>query len=168
MTEYYTLIIDTNLYSGHFEREMCGYITGQIGECGVGSEEASEAEKSLSPVLKNWFDDNIQQRADEGESDGCMRPCAIVATPGRVNGGMGKHYSAQGYNGKHSYPAYESVGIFFSSEPRADVFCIAKERAAQFAAQYTDCDDHKKLRILDVRLVKGAQHLMDVDTSTLR
>lgn len=35
-------IIDTDSYSGNFEREMCAYITGHIGDCLVGFEEAED------------------------------------------------------------------------------------------------------------------------------
>ena len=39
MSNSYTIIIDTDEYSGNFEREMCAYCTGQVGECEVGEEE---------------------------------------------------------------------------------------------------------------------------------
>jgi hypothetical protein len=29
-------IVDTDSYAGNFERCMCAYMTGQIGECEVG------------------------------------------------------------------------------------------------------------------------------------
>ncbi len=31
----YLFVIDTDTYAGNFEREMCAYVTGQIGECEV-------------------------------------------------------------------------------------------------------------------------------------
>jgi len=34
----YKFIIDTDQYAGNFEREMCAYLTGTVGECGVGDE----------------------------------------------------------------------------------------------------------------------------------
>jgi len=45
--EKHSFIIDTNEYAGNFEREMCAYCTGQIGDCGVGEEEAEKFEKIL-------------------------------------------------------------------------------------------------------------------------
>lgn len=38
MSKKYSFIIDTNSYAGNFEREMCAYLTGQVGDCGVGDE----------------------------------------------------------------------------------------------------------------------------------
>ena len=38
--EKYLFVIDTDSYSGNFEREMCAYCTGQIGDCEVGIEHA--------------------------------------------------------------------------------------------------------------------------------
>ena len=34
----YGFVVRTNLYAGNFEREICAYMTGVIGECGVGDE----------------------------------------------------------------------------------------------------------------------------------
>lgn len=41
-TSAYGLIIKTNKYTGNFERQLCAYITGSVGECLVGSEEAQD------------------------------------------------------------------------------------------------------------------------------
>ncbi|KKK83825.1 hypothetical protein LCGC14_2789530, partial [marine sediment metagenome] len=35
-SDSWIFIIDTDSYAGNFEREMCAYITGRVGECGVG------------------------------------------------------------------------------------------------------------------------------------
>ena len=42
MNNYYGFIVDTDSYAGNFEREMCAYMTGHIGECSVGEEYASD------------------------------------------------------------------------------------------------------------------------------
>jgi len=62
----YGIVIHTNKYAGNFEREVCAWVTGHVGECGVGKEMVVEniAEKFL----------NIQEKADE---NGCMRPVEI-------------------------------------------------------------------------------------------
>ena len=164
MQTLYTLIIDTNEYSGNFERQMSGYITAQFGDCGVGESEAIEAENEISPEVQAWFEQNVVQRSEEDEDGGCMRPCAIVPTPGRVNDGMGGHYDAAGYTGESAYPAYESVGIFLSAPPTAEVFRVVKERAEKFTRQFTE---GKKIQILGVRLVKDTQTITDIDPETL-
>jgi hypothetical protein len=77
------VIVDTNKYAGNFEREMCAYATGQIGECGVGADEVDEN----MPHAK-WWDDHVIDQEDEG----CYRPVALSPTPGYINDGMGGHY----------------------------------------------------------------------------
>lgn len=76
------IIVDTDKYSGNFEREMCAFATAQIGECEVGAEEIDETHPYAS-----WWETHIQQ-----VEDGCWRPVAISPTPGFINDGMGGHY----------------------------------------------------------------------------
>ena len=86
-TKAYVVVIDTENYAGNFERDMCAYITGQFGECEVGSNIA-ELEKEF---IKNyeWFEEHIVQKPDE---HGCHRPCSIWETPGWFNNGSGGHF----------------------------------------------------------------------------
>lgn len=72
-------IIHTNQYSGNFEREMCAYLTGKIGECGIG--------KNFIEQLPIKFD-NVLNIEDEG----CLRPCNIYPTEGYYNNGMGFNF----------------------------------------------------------------------------
>ena len=85
--------IDTNEYAGNFEREMCAFITGQVGECGVGDRLIAEAHEELAEDTFNntfdWIEENIVQESDD---HGCYRPCSIWPTPGWYNNGMGGHY----------------------------------------------------------------------------
>lgn len=126
----YEVIIDTNKYSGNFEREMTGFVLGVIGDCEVGLKEATQfAEQTPFPDY-NPFEDMCSYVADD---HGCQRPCAISSTPGRVNDGTGKMVDADTPEGQHlHYPAYESVTMFFSYDPseyltfieaRAQLFC---------------------------------------------
>lgn len=86
-------VIDTDRYSGNFERQMCAYITGQIGECGVGDEIAKHANKELEALggkdLASDFESLIISEPDE---HGCWRPAKIYPTEGWHNNGMGFHY----------------------------------------------------------------------------
>lgn len=79
-------VIDTEEYAGGFERQMCAYITGQIGECEVGEDMAEIARRELPDDAQAWFEDNVRQEADE---HGCSRPVEIVPTPGWFNCGRG-------------------------------------------------------------------------------
>ena len=83
---WHYFVIDTDRYAGGFERELCAYITGIIGECGVGQVIADYANKSAGVKTISNF---IGQEADE---HGCDRPVKIYPTPGVYNNGMGFHY----------------------------------------------------------------------------
>lgn len=65
--------IDTDAYSGNFEREMCAYITGFVGECGVGEEFLEYFPFEGDRVL--WVAD----------VHGCARPCTIFQDPKQEN-----------------------------------------------------------------------------------
>ena len=83
------LIIDTEQYAGNFERDLCAYITGQTGECGVGAEYSLNYEDDFQ--FSQWWGEHIVHMPDDEEYP-CHRPCAIWATPGWFNNGMGSHY----------------------------------------------------------------------------
>lgn len=77
------IIVNTNKYSGNFEREMCAAATSQIGECEVGMEFID-----YEHLFKNWWEENIIQNND----DGCYRPVTICQTEGFINDGMGGNF----------------------------------------------------------------------------
>ena len=56
------LIIDTEQYSGNFEREMCAHITGQVGECNVGYDVAEEYSEKIEHV--DWWKERIVSESD--------------------------------------------------------------------------------------------------------
>lgn len=61
----YAFVIDTNSYTGNFERAMTAHLTGVIGECGVGEEFVEELPIDF---------ENVMQVSDDG---GCYRPTSI-------------------------------------------------------------------------------------------
>lgn len=81
-------IIDTDQYAGNFEREMCAYITGHTGECGVGGELAGCLKKDTG-LNPDTFFSNVLQVADE---DGCCRPVEIQPNPNWFNDGHGNEW----------------------------------------------------------------------------
>lgn len=128
----YSFVIDTNAYTGNFEREMAAYMTGEIGDCEVGD---TFAEMFRDDQIDVNFGEVILQVADE---HGCYRPCAIEVTPGYVNNGTGKQVredSEEAKTFKHKWPAYQSVAIFFGEDPTkyAD---LLKQRADEFVEIY--------------------------------
>jgi hypothetical protein len=82
-------VIDTEDYSGNFERELCAYITGRTGECGVGDDMAEFFDSEVGEPFENVVD-------EPDEDGGCLRPTAIWPTPGWFNNGFGGQYRADG------------------------------------------------------------------------
>lgn len=80
----FVFVIDTKKYAGNFERELCAYVTGIIGECEVGDEEAKEFAQDHSG--DNPFEEIIEMPPDD---NGCHRPVMLWSTPGWFNHGMG-------------------------------------------------------------------------------
>lgn len=107
----YKFIIDTDQYSGNFEREMTAYLTGCVGECGVGDEYVDLFKKEN---VNNITFDNVMFIQDRG----CARPCSIEITPGWFNDGIGNVYRENCFDEKQvlkkysdSVRSYESVYI---------------------------------------------------------
>jgi hypothetical protein len=125
-------VIDTEQYAGNFERDMCAYMTGLVGQCGVGEELVRYFDEEVDDETKN----EIQSIVDEeGDEHGCQRPVKIYPTEGWFNNGNGKHYKntdATAHFCKRKYPAYQSVAICFSEKPSQKVIDILKERAIKY------------------------------------
>lgn len=63
----FNVLVKTNSYAGNFERELCAFMTGHIGECGVGGE-------LVEPIITALFDGYIESEPDD---HGCFRPVEI-------------------------------------------------------------------------------------------
>lgn len=160
----YVFVIDTDQYAGNFERQLCAYLTGILGDCGVGILYAEMYNIFLedSEIAVNPFFDLMLQLSDE---HGCKRPCSIWPTPGFVNDGYGEHFkmgSLEAKELKKQYPAYLSVALFFHEKPDEELICLLKKRTEMFLKL-----EHPKLRgfaipedlkILNFRLIK--QHIV--------
>ena len=118
----FAFCIDTNAYAGNFVREMCAYITGVIGECGVGEDLAGFAHKELSEEAMAFFDDAVLAVADE---HGCHRPASIFPTPGFFNDGHGACYPDEDLEKRHD-----------------EIVARAKERITKDAERYKDGPNH--------------------------
>lgn len=79
-------IIDTNKYSGNFEREMIAFITGV--ETGRGEKYSEIAQKELDANTLEWFEDNIVEK----HYDTHLELCSIYPNPRYVNDGLGNHF----------------------------------------------------------------------------
>ena len=116
----YIFVIDTEQYAGNFERDLCAWITGCVGECEVGEEYA----KKVPPEVVAKFEDILEHRPDE---HGVCRPCEIWETPGWYNDGKGNHFKGEG-----EYPAYLSVAIFLHKIPAMETLETMRRRANAF------------------------------------
>lgn len=146
----YIFVIDTNKYSGNFERQMCAYCTGFYGECEVGKEYAKMFDKDFNIEDEyegdNIFYENIEYKSD----DGCSRPCIVFNNPKYGNDGDGNHVLLTETNkDDYLYSAYNSVGILFFEKPTEKQIEIMKERALKFV----DIFD-KTVKIEGFRLMK--------------
>lgn len=108
MTEHLTapwlFVIDTADYAGNFERELCGYITGRVGECGVGQE---LGELFVQETKLESFS-NVVEEADD---HGCHRPATIYPTKGYYNNGLGEHFADKPENYGKALLAYNTSEV---------------------------------------------------------
>ncbi len=142
----YLVIIDTEQYAGNFERELCAYCTGHVGECEVGDDEADIFEKE-EPGCKLF--QNVTLEPDE---NGCHRPVKLYVTPGWWNDGLGSEYPDSEWGKAHTkekykksaresklkktsighFPAYLSIAILFSDRPSQEEIDMIVKRALKF------------------------------------
>ncbi len=112
MSKLFRLVIDTDSYAGNFERDMCAYLTGQVGECTVGS----DIVKWFSSDIKHleWWQKNIVKRSNPDQESKCKRPTTAY------------------WNDKNC--AYNSVAIYVKKIPSEDIFSEFKERISYYCA----------------------------------
>ncbi len=113
----WVFVIDTEQYAGNFERELCAFLTGQVGDCGKGDDYVDHLKDRPS------FE-NVWHVPDD---HGAHRPASIWATPGWSNDGKGNHSKKPG-----KWPAHLSVAIFFESRPTPEQIKFLKANAAKF------------------------------------
>ena len=119
-------VIDTNEYSGNFERELCAYITGHVGECEVGEEYADMYLSEFGTALVG-----VQYKSDEYN---CLRPVEIYPTPNKWNNGVGEHFEngQEGEALKHYKKYYKrdklnSILHYEKIKDKASIFMTIEE-----------------------------------------
>lgn len=141
LTHYY-FVIDTNQYAGNFERDMCAYMTGIVGECDVGSEYAKlftdETKRFWEDSETNPFEDLVLLLDEEG--DNCRRPCLTVSTPGWYNDGNGNYTKTKG---NCTFPAYLSVAIILDRIPENKEIIFLKDRAYLFVSKKQEIEENR-------------------------
>lgn len=106
MSKKWIFIIDTDSYAGNFERDMCAYVTGIIGDCEVGSEFAEMYNKEVNTDgLESVFTDYLERRADD---HGCCRPTSLWPTKGWLSVGHDKAVRKEDWNQAEADKAYQN------------------------------------------------------------
>lgn len=125
--DLYVLVIDTDQYAGSFEREMVAFMTGQVGDCDVGQEEANKFAEEFPDMD---LEDTIGREADE---IGCSRPASAWPSPG-------------------NNPNYNSVACFLEKLPPENQLLFLVNRAKKYCDERRDRAGGK-LKFLGARLV---------------
>jgi hypothetical protein len=175
MSDKYIFVVDTDQYAGNFEREMCACLTGQIGDCEVGSEESVKFRKEVGEDMYESMDEWVEQRPDE---HGVHRPCKIYPTPGYFNNGLGgefkdgqedealKHYRDYCKNQNDDFykdmideplskhPSYQSVAICFYKKPSQKIIDMMKQRVNEFVKGNSRFNEPRTMKISGFRIIK--------------
>jgi hypothetical protein len=122
----FIIIVDTAQYAGNFERELCAYASGQIGECSVGRDEVDEEMPNFE-----WWEDNVEHQPDE---NGCYRPVEIYPNPRWTNDGYGNHTLLKEGEAR-AFVAYNSIAIALSELPTSEIWAQFKQRAKEFCCR---------------------------------
>lgn len=150
-TPVFMLVIDTDAYSGNFERELCAYATGLWSwEMHHGEDEARDAAAADPAIVASIAEKGDAQLHDEHN---VFVVETLRATPGRWNDGMGGHFDDDlKVEDKPAHPAYESVAVFLSEPLTEGEMAFVRARAARFAA--TESLMHRPFAIRDIYQVR--------------
>ena len=132
----YEFVIDTTEYAGNFEREMCAYVTGCTGDCGIGGDVADKVRDEISQ--SGFFDEIDDLVCRLPDDHGCYRPVSTGPTPGFVNDGYGDCYTQEEWDKRDdnlSFPAHQSVEIHLADDPTKELLEFFMTRAHAFAAK---------------------------------
>jgi hypothetical protein len=139
----YTLAIDTDSYSGNFERELFAFIFGIPDTPDGGTRDLSlyanaAKEAGVSKRLRKDFQyELLDVRLNDPGDDGYHRAyVTICPTPGYFLAGEGVHYEDTEANrrkvGAKRHPAFQSVAIFLEQLPTNKELDYIRERAQAF------------------------------------
>lgn len=151
----FVLVIDTDSYSGNFERQMAAYVIGAYDEDRYhGFNEClqfrEDGEEPAAPPLLQELSESVMTlpHTEYGHVSN-----TIWATPGRLNDGYGGHFDAA--EGQKGFPAYESVAVFLEVEPTAEQLALIQERAVAYGTNRTNFSgEPDPVQIKGVRVIK--------------
>jgi hypothetical protein len=108
----YALVIDTDQYSGNFEREMTSYCTNMSFPRG---EEYITDEVEYAA----WWEANAAEWTEDPDDN--PESCGIWPTPGVLNNGMGWHYEDTPENRELAVIKSRESTIAYNARQKADV-----------------------------------------------
>lgn len=108
----YGVVFNFDCYTGGFERELCAYVIGAVGDCGVGEEMAELFDQDHPEGTK--FCDLREYAVFESDDRGCARPTSIY------------------HDREADEKPYYSTIIFLSAVPTAEEMNIIRQRASLF------------------------------------
>ncbi len=120
--EFTAFIIDTDTYAGNFERDMVAYMTGVVGECGVGEEGVALFKKDGCEKSGIDFEELVDPYVID--EHGCGRPASIWPTPGTV-----------AEDGPEYGEAYHSVALWLAKAPSDKEVDFLVTRARKFVGE---------------------------------
>lgn len=125
--EYYLFVVDTNKYAGNFERELCAYVTGQVGESERGRNLAMLAREEIPAHMLERVEDNIALRQTDNNAHEYAHifPSNKYVSDGNDNDVLRTEENAE----THPYPAYMSVAIYFDDLPDKEIRDLLAHRA---------------------------------------
>lgn len=132
------IYVDTEDYSGNFERELVAFATGCAHEDSHSGIHDIAGTARAQMQFGDWWQNHIKEHAGEDDE---YPPCYanIAATPGWFNNGMGGHFRVGtpgvDVGGRH-YPAYQSVSLAVREFPPADVWEEFQERLIEFCDNF--------------------------------
>lgn len=136
------LVIKTDAYAGNFERGMCGYCTGMVGDCGVGEEEAQifYDEMGLTPDDFNWKDGGVDVKYISEDWD---NPFGLVVTSRADDHGCRRPTTMCDSDPDDRNTA---VAIFFSKKPTDELINTMMERAYRYCQEYCPNNESEYMR----------------------
>lgn len=151
----YVLVIDTDKYSGNFEREMAGWVAGAYDEDrGHGDREYREFKEQTSEDGENEIAERVElavTSVKHNEYDYVQN--GIWPTPNRLNNGSGSCRDAE--PDETGWPAYESVAIFFNRKLTKDEMEFVRKRAQRFSEEWVPRFGNRETpKILDVYMLE--------------
>jgi hypothetical protein len=160
----YTLAIDTDSYSGNFERELFSFIfgipdtpDGGTRDLSLYAKEAKDA--GVSKRLRKDFQyELLDVRLNDPGDDGYHRAyVTICPTPGFFNDEKGTHYEDTEENrkkvGAKRHPAFQSVAIFLNQLPNDKELAFIKERMKAFQTFPSKHSWETRPKILGLRIL---------------